>query len=80
METPQVGDWVKIRSVALCPDEGSAHGYHPYVKGLEGVIVRRLDHVPPPRSHPWRVVFLNPPVELRPGWAYFKATELDLML
>jgi len=62
----------------MCDGEGKYHGYHPYMKGLEGVIVPSLSHVPAPTGHPWRVVYITPNQQ-RPGWGYFKASELDLI-
>ena len=57
-----------------------AHAHHPYVKGLEGVIVPFLAHIKyAPDEHPWRVVFIREDTP-RPGWAYFKASELELLL
>ena len=83
METPEIGDKVRVVSTADCDGEGLWHGYHPYVKGLEGVIVPNLSHVDAPDHHPWRVDFgrnLSPPDTTPITWSYFKASELVLML
>ena len=77
METPEIGDKVRVRSVVACDGEGVSHGYNPYVKGLVGVILPRLFHVGPPEGHPWRVVFLGDDAPRL--WQYFAASELELL-
>ena len=81
METPEIGDHVRIRSVLECERQGKYHGYDRYVKDLVGVIVPRFAHVPPPLDHPWRVDFgydlshgkVKPPHTSQ----YFSASEME---
>lgn len=89
METPEIGDRVRVRSTAGCDEEGTCHGYHPYIKGLVGTIVPPFAHVNPPPSHPWVVDFgfdlshgvikFGPKLDTFPTKAYFAASELELV-
>ena len=81
METPEIGDMVRVKSVVMCERQGLDHGYNPLVEGRIGVIIPRLWHVAPPPSHPWRVQFLaviNMPSPIS-YWQYFAAAELELI-
>ena len=81
METPEIGDKVRVKSVVMCEGEGLYHAHNPWVKGRIGVIIPRLWHVAPPPSHPWRVEFTGGTNKLltRPSWQYFAAAELELI-
>ena len=82
METPEIGDKVRIGSVRLCERQMLAHGFHAYVEGLEGVVIAFLEHNRgEDEGHPWRVDFgrnLSPPGTTPLTWQYFAASELEL--
>ena len=82
METPEVGDRVRVKGTAGCEHEGAAHGMHPFVKGKLGIIIPPYSHVDPPEHHPWRVLFDEPIVIklITQSSQYFAARELDLVL
>ena len=81
METPEIGDKVRVKSVFMCNEEGFAHGYNPLVAGRIGIIIASASHVLPPPGHPWRVKFSGGTNKLvtRPNWQYFAAAELELL-
>ena len=81
METPEIGDKVRVKSVLMCNGEGFYHDYNPVVKGRVGVIIPGAPNVLPPRDHPWRVEFTGGTNKLhtRPNWQYFAAAELELI-
>ena len=79
METPEIGDKVRVKSVVMCEGEGLYHGCNPWVKGRIGVIIP--SRWAPPLCHPWRVEFTGGQNKLstRPNWQYFTAAELELL-
>ena len=81
METPEIGDRVRVKSVVECDGEGKSHGYHPEVKGRTGTIILPYANVAPPADHPWRVRFDMPITTKYPHQPsqYFAASELELI-
>jgi len=74
METPIIGDKVRINITPECDGEYIRHGIRPYVQWQEGHIV---GYARCPDDHRWRVEYQIP------GGAahgYFKASELELVL
>ncbi len=78
METPEIGDIVRIKSVVGCSGEYKAHGMNPYVQGQVGIVVPPRRYVSPPTDHPWRIQFKGG-FEGLPFYSYFVASELELI-
>jgi len=71
METPEVGDRVRIVNVR-CYEQGLSHGMHKFIEGLEGTILP-CPNPAPYHNHPWRVGIEGRIPE------YFAASELELV-